>query len=117
MSILHMLIEMFRTIRIAQQQVLTAAAMVTATTTPPTDHTWQQRAARFFEEHALGSDGGFGEIFHRLMSPGGGTTSETGTGICYSWYGLVRVPQTAADCRDLIDAMAETVAETLRSDR
>ncbi|KAK3277322.1 hypothetical protein CYMTET_14660 [Cymbomonas tetramitiformis] len=76
MSILHMLIEMFGTIiRIAQQQVLTAAPMATATTTPPTDHTWQQRATRFFEEHALGY-GQIGPSSPLQFSDSGESTSQ-----------------------------------------
>ncbi|KAK3263351.1 hypothetical protein CYMTET_27835 [Cymbomonas tetramitiformis] len=52
MSVLHMLVEMFGSIRIAQQEPVSACA--TATSYPTSDSDWMQRAARFFEDHALG---------------------------------------------------------------
>ncbi|KAK3284483.1 hypothetical protein CYMTET_7870 [Cymbomonas tetramitiformis] len=54
MSVLHMLVEMFGSIRIAQQEPVSACA--TATSYPASDSDWMQRAARFFEDHALGVD-------------------------------------------------------------
>ncbi|KAK3284595.1 hypothetical protein CYMTET_7764 [Cymbomonas tetramitiformis] len=52
MSVLHMLVEMFGSIRIAQQEPVSACA--TATSYPASDSDWMQRAARFFEDHAPG---------------------------------------------------------------
>ncbi|KAK3286845.1 hypothetical protein CYMTET_5620, partial [Cymbomonas tetramitiformis] len=54
MTIIHMLAEIFGHIRIAQQKPVPAAAMATSTASGPPDNTWQQRAAEFFEKHAMG---------------------------------------------------------------
>jgi len=54
MTFIHMLTEVFGHIRIAQQQPLTAAAVTTSSAHPVPDGTWQQRAAEFFERHAMG---------------------------------------------------------------
>ncbi|KAK3282825.1 hypothetical protein CYMTET_9450 [Cymbomonas tetramitiformis] len=43
-AIIHMRTELFGTIRIAQQQSLSAVAMTISTATKPPDGTWQQRA-------------------------------------------------------------------------